>query len=49
MQPICEWCGQPAVRRDPMLCAECYFKFWSKTKETADALKTRVDGTVYSR
>jgi hypothetical protein len=49
MQLTCEWCGQPAVRQEPPLCAECFYKFWSKTKESPDLLKARVDGTVYSR
>jgi hypothetical protein len=49
MQPLCEWCGQPAVRQNPTLCAECYYKFWSRKRESPDALGTRIDGTVYSR
>lgn len=49
MNLLCEWCGQPAVRKDPQLCAECYYKFWRTSKITDDSLKTRLDGTVYSR
>ena len=49
MKLVCEWCGQPAVRKDPVLCAECYFKFWSKSKEVSDPLQARVDGSVYSK
>ncbi|MDG7008287.1 MAG: hypothetical protein JRN06_08575 [Nitrososphaerota archaeon] len=45
MQPICEWCGQPAVRLDPTLCAERYYKFWSRSKAPQSQ---RVNGTVYS-
>ena len=49
MQLACEWCGQPAVRKDPQLCAECYYKFWKRSGGDADSLRARVDGTVYSR
>jgi hypothetical protein len=28
----CEWCGQPTTRKEPKLCAECYFKYWTKTR-----------------
>ena len=29
----CEWCGQPTTRtEEPKLCAECYFKYWTKTR-----------------
>ncbi|MDG6923545.1 MAG: hypothetical protein JRN67_09665 [Nitrososphaerota archaeon] len=28
----CEWCGQPTTRTEPRLCAECYFKYWTKTR-----------------
>ncbi len=31
MLPRCEWCGQPASRTNPALCAECYYKYWEKT------------------
>ena len=24
----CELCGQPAARKNPTLCAECYYSYW---------------------
>ena len=44
MQPMCEWCGQPAVRENPTLCAECCFKYWSKSGGTVRAPRIGVDG-----
>ena len=49
MQLMCEWCGQPAVRRNPTLCAECAYKFWTRSREVADSPKMRVDGALYSK
>ena len=49
MQLMCEWCGQPAVRRNPTLCAECAYKFWTNSRDVADSPKMRVDGAVYSK
>lgn len=46
---LCEWCGQPAVRQNPTLCAECYFKFWSKSDRSLNPVQARVDGAVYSK
>ena len=45
----CEWCGQPAVRLNPTLCAECAYKFWARSREVADSPKARLDGAVYSK
>lgn len=28
----CELCGQPTTRTEPKLSAECYFKYWTKTR-----------------
>ena len=49
MNLACEWCGQPAVRRNPTLCAECAYKFWARSREIADSPKARLDGAVYSK
>jgi len=32
MPQFCEMCGQPASRTNPVLCAECYYKYWAKNK-----------------
>ena len=31
------------------LCAECAYKYWSRSKEIAESSKTRLDGNVYSK
>ncbi len=36
----CEWCGQPAARSEPTLCAECYYKYWEKTTQKVSKLMT---------
>ena len=45
----CEWCGQPAVRRDPQICAECSYKYWLKSGEIPYSPRERVGSSVYSR
>lgn len=52
MIPRCEWCGQPAVKGNPTLCAECYYKHWywekhkGQTNEPAAKDKTIMGSTV---
>ena len=28
----CELCGQPAARKNPRLCAECYYSYWYRQR-----------------
>jgi hypothetical protein len=35
----CELCGQPTVRQDPRLCAECYYRYWYWQKATTSGTK----------
>ena len=37
------------MRRNPTLCAECAYKFWTRSKDVADSSKARLDGAVYSK
>jgi hypothetical protein len=35
MALVYEWRGQPAARTNPALCAERYYKYWTKNRSVA--------------
>ncbi|MDG6926739.1 MAG: hypothetical protein JRN09_09335 [Nitrososphaerota archaeon] len=46
MIPKCELCGQPAARKSPALCAECYYRYWYWQRNPRTTKASAVLGAV---
>ncbi len=47
MMLACELCEQPAARKNPTLCAKCYYRYWYWQKATISVTKREtVTGSV---